>query len=153
MCLKRKPPPKERGIKTGEVQTKVRTVPIGILFAAESRSITKGKMASRMAKLLQIGVESGAMSDDWTKQAQSLIDQAESVNPEVLVISYDEIDGSKEERMEALIMTLDELVEKVAEEKPYRTRKSEVENIVTTAVAMLEAEVGVELVTRKDKSE
>jgi len=55
-----------------------------------------------MAKLLQIGVESGAMSNDWTRQAQSLIDQAESVNPEVLMIDYDPIDGTKEEWKEAL---------------------------------------------------
>lgn len=89
MCLKRFSP--------GEIY-----VPLSRLHAVEARSLTKTKVVQRMTKLLQIGVESGAMSNDWTKQAQSLIDQAESVNPEVLMIDYDPIDGTKEEWKEAL---------------------------------------------------
>lgn len=102
MCLKRKPPPKECEINTSEIQTKIRLVPIDKLHAAEAQILRKTKMAQRMTKLLKIGVEEKRMSDDWTRQAKSLIEQADSVNPEVLVIDYDEVDGIKEELMEAL---------------------------------------------------
>lgn len=153
MCLKRKPPPKEREINTGEMQTKIRTVPISVLIAAESRSITKTKMTSRMAKLLGTAIHSGAMPNDWNRMAESLVDQADSVNPVVLVLDRDIIDGTPEQWTEALVMTLDELIAKVAAEKPYRTRKPEVETIVAKTIELLEAEVGVQLVTRSDKSE
>lgn len=101
MCLKRKPPP-NCGIKTNEVQTKIRLVPIDKLHAAEAQTLKKSKMVQRMAKLLKIGVKSGAMTNDWTRMANSLIEQTDSVNPEVLVIEPDEVDGIKNERMEYL---------------------------------------------------
>ncbi|WP_415714447.1 hypothetical protein [Maridesulfovibrio sp.] len=102
MCLKRKPPPKGCEIKTGEMQTQIRLVPIDKLHAAEAQTLKKTKMVQRMAKHLGTAIQSGAMPNDWNRMAESLIDQAESVNPEVLVIGYDEVDGIKEEWKEAL---------------------------------------------------
>lgn len=83
-----------------EQKERITLVRIETLHNCEKQVLKKTKMVQRMAKLLQIGVESGAMSDDWTRMASSLIEQADSVNPEVLTIDYDPIDGTKEEWME-----------------------------------------------------
>lgn len=102
MCLKRKPPPKDCEIGTAEMQTKIRLVSIDKLHACEAQVLTKTKMVQRMAKLLGTAIQIGEMPDDWTRTAKSLVEQADSVKPEVLVIDYDEVDGIKEERTEAI---------------------------------------------------
>lgn len=62
-----------------ETMMRERLVPLSALHSCEASVLRRQKEVQSMAKLLKTAIKSGAMPDDWTRQATKMLERTNLV--------------------------------------------------------------------------